>query len=69
LISKGKVEKARAILVKYHAAGNADSPLVEYEMHHIKQSIEQELEMEGMGWSSVSQPIIYIKRPAADKVV
>ncbi|KAJ5378246.1 uncharacterized protein N7496_005655 [Penicillium cataractarum] len=37
LVGKGRVEEARAFLVKYHANGHEDSPLVEHEMQDIQQ--------------------------------
>ena len=37
LVGKGRVEEARAFLVKYHANGDEDSPLVEHEMQDIQQ--------------------------------
>ncbi|KAL4860952.1 hypothetical protein BDV12DRAFT_208647, partial [Aspergillus spectabilis] len=43
LISKGRVEEARQILIKYHAGGDASSPLVAFEMQEIRKSIEEEM--------------------------
>lgn len=40
LWQKGQVDKARAILIKYHGNGNPDSALVKLECEEIKQSIE-----------------------------
>lgn len=40
LWAHGKADKARAILVKYHGAGNEDSALVALECEEIKQSVE-----------------------------
>ena len=42
LASKGRVEKARAILVKHHANGKEDDELVEYEFREIVSTLEQE---------------------------
>jgi len=42
LASKGKVEQARAILVKHHANGKEDDELVEYEFREIVSTLEQE---------------------------
>lgn len=44
LIAHGKREKARQILIKYHAGGDADSPLVEYEMREIESVLLLEAE-------------------------
>lgn len=40
LISKGHLDKARAILTKYHAGGDEHSLLVEFEMTEIERAIE-----------------------------
>lgn len=42
LASKGKYEKARAVLVKHHANGDADDALVEWQYNEIVHTIEQE---------------------------
>jgi MFS family permease len=42
LASKGRVEQARAILVKHHANGKEDDELVEYEFREIVSTLEQE---------------------------
>jgi hypothetical protein len=42
LIANGQSEKARKIFVKYHAGGNENSPLVDFEMTEIAESIEFE---------------------------
>ncbi|KAK7207650.1 general substrate transporter [Myxozyma melibiosi] len=42
LISKGKHAQAREVLVKYHAGGNQDSVLVDFEMEEISRTIELE---------------------------
>ncbi|KAL4807427.1 general substrate transporter [Aspergillus unguis] len=39
LVSKGRVEHARAFFVKYHADGDEDPALVEHEMNDIQQHI------------------------------
>lgn len=41
LMSRGKDEKAFAILAKYHANGNRDDPLVRFEYAEMKASIVQ----------------------------
>lgn len=45
LVSKGKIEEARRILLKYHANGDEiiGGPLVDFEMSEIQSAIEQEV--------------------------
>lgn len=45
LVSKGKEEKARRIITKYHANGDASDPLVNLEMEEIKTALYVEQEM------------------------
>ena len=40
-MSKGKDERALAILAKYHANGDKDDPLVRFEFAEMKASIAQ----------------------------
>ena len=40
-MSKGKDERALAILAKYHANGNEEDPLVRFEFAEMKASIMQ----------------------------
>jgi hypothetical protein len=42
LIKNGKHEQAKAMLIKHHANGAADDPLVEYEYREITSAIEAE---------------------------
>lgn len=42
LISKGKLDQAREFFTKYHAGGDAASPLVEFEMKEIEESLAME---------------------------
>ena len=44
LASKGRLEDARAFLVKYHAGGDEQSPLVEFELEEISQTLALERE-------------------------
>jgi MFS family permease len=44
LVSKGRVDEARAILVKHHGAGDATHPLVDFEMREIEQAVALEKE-------------------------
>ncbi|KFY01250.1 hypothetical protein O988_02847 [Pseudogymnoascus sp. VKM F-3808] len=50
LISKDRDEEAFAVLVKYHAEGDADSVLVKAEMAQIKSTIKIELEHSKQSW-------------------
>lgn len=40
LVKKGREDVARATLAKYHANGDENDPLVEYEMAEIKHGLE-----------------------------
>lgn len=40
LVLKGREEEARKVLVKYHAGGDNNSPLVDFEMREIVEQIE-----------------------------
>lgn len=42
LVKKGKLEQARAILVKHHANGKVDDELVEYEWQEIQEALREE---------------------------
>lgn len=42
LAKKGRIHEARQILVKYHANGKEDDPLVEYEFREILAALEEE---------------------------
>ena len=53
LISKGKPEKALAILAKVHAEGREDDELVQVEFHEIQQTIQLEQEYEKNAWSEL----------------
>ena len=53
LVSKGKIEAARAVLVKYHAGGKEDSALVDFELREITNHLLVEREVSAMGWSKV----------------
>lgn len=51
LVSRGKVEKARAILTSHHAGGDAHSPLVEFELNEIEETLRAESnEMSSTSW-------------------
>ncbi|KAI0690854.1 hexose transporter [Cytidiella melzeri] len=53
LISKGRGEEAFAILVKYHAEGDADSLLVKTEYAEIETALALEKESEKIGWKDL----------------
>lgn len=53
LVGKGRVEAARAILVKHHAGGQEESPLVDFEIHEITGHLLQQREVAAMGWPKV----------------
>jgi sugar porter (SP) family MFS transporter len=49
LIAKGQNDKARDLLVKFHAAGDTSSPLVALEMLQIEEAIRMERNSENQG--------------------
>ncbi|KAG0701572.1 general substrate transporter [Suillus ampliporus] len=54
LVSQGKEERALQVLAYYHADGNAQDPLVEYEFEEIKSAIAFDREVaENVGWLSL----------------
>ncbi|KAF2019199.1 general substrate transporter [Aaosphaeria arxii CBS 175.79] len=50
LVSHDRVEEAEAILVKYHAEGNAESEFVKGEIEQIRTTIQLELEASKRSW-------------------
>ncbi|KAK4200943.1 putative lactose permease [Triangularia verruculosa] len=50
LMSKDRFEEAEAVLVKYHAEGNADSEFVKAEIMEIRTTLEIELEHSKRSW-------------------
>ncbi|KIK54176.1 hypothetical protein GYMLUDRAFT_48970 [Collybiopsis luxurians FD-317 M1] len=53
LVYKGKEEQALKVLAHYHADGNRDDPLVQYEFNEIKNAIEYDREIAAnVGWKS-----------------
>jgi sugar porter (SP) family MFS transporter len=50
LISKDKEEEAAAILIKYHAEGDANSTLVQAEIVQIRETIRTEMEASKQSW-------------------
>ncbi|KPM42164.1 hypothetical protein AK830_g4370 [Neonectria ditissima] len=63
LIAKGKVDKAREILIKYHGEGDPSSELVELECAEIQQAIAKEAE-ENMSWKDFFSSVPNLKRIA-----
>lgn len=53
LIARGKHEKAKRIMAKYHAQGDEDDELVNVEFHEIQQTIALEQEYEKTSWSEL----------------
>ncbi|KAJ3800534.1 hexose transporter [Lentinula aff. detonsa] len=54
LLSKGKNEQALNVLAYYHADGNRDDPLVQYEFNEIKTAIEYDRTVAAnVGWKSL----------------
>ncbi|KAF5322525.1 hypothetical protein D9619_000188 [Psilocybe cf. subviscida] len=53
LISKGRGDEARAILVKYHAEGDETSEFVKAEYFQIETTLELEKEAKKVGWGAL----------------
>ncbi|KAL3454101.1 general substrate transporter [Aspergillus insuetus] len=53
LISKGKVEKARSVLVKYHGNGDENDPFVRWEFAEIRETLRLEQEAAATGWKEL----------------
>lgn len=49
LVKKGKDREAKEILARYHANGNMDDELVNFEIAEIKQALELEEQYESRG--------------------
>ena len=45
LVSKGRLEEARAFFVKYHGGGDPDAPIVAFEMEEIQHTLALEKEV------------------------
>jgi MFS family permease len=50
LISKGRDEQAKRVLVKWHAGGREDDPLVAFEYNEIKEALALESEAANISW-------------------
>ncbi|CAK7205263.1 hypothetical protein SEUCBS139899_008030 [Sporothrix eucalyptigena] len=53
LVSKGRTEEARDFFVRYHAGGDENDALVEFEMSEVTQYLQSEIESSKMKWSSL----------------
>ena len=53
LITKDRTDEAEAILIKYHAEGDASSEFVKAEMTQIKTTLEIEMEAAKMTWGDI----------------
>ena len=53
LISHDRHEEARAILIKYHADGDASSPLVNAEIAQIEETVKIEFEASKKSWADM----------------
>lgn len=53
LVSKGRVQEARTIFVKYHANGDESSSLVDFELEEIHQNLRYEAGASTLGWKEV----------------
>ncbi|EOO03938.1 putative mfs hexose protein [Phaeoacremonium minimum UCRPA7] len=61
LIAKGRLEEAKAILVKYHGEGDPNSELVDFECTEIQHAINKEAEA-NMTWKEFFSSIPNLKR-------
>ncbi|KAG9077698.1 hypothetical protein FS749_010386 [Ceratobasidium sp. UAMH 11750] len=50
LVSKGRDEAARRVLVKWHAGGREDDPLVAFEFNEIKEALSLESQAANVTW-------------------
>ncbi|KAL4904289.1 hypothetical protein BDW74DRAFT_154574 [Aspergillus multicolor] len=53
LVAKGRTEEARALLAKFHTAGEQNHPLIEFEMAEIVRTIELEGRAAETSWSAL----------------
>ena len=53
LVAQERHEEAHAILTKYHAGGDSDSPLVNREMSEIIQAIRNERAASTVNWGTL----------------
>ncbi|OJJ33256.1 hypothetical protein ASPWEDRAFT_53279 [Aspergillus wentii DTO 134E9] len=53
LVSKNREEEALNILAKYHGNGNPDDPVVQFEFHEMKETIEMEINANKTTWRTL----------------
>ncbi|KAL2831635.1 general substrate transporter [Aspergillus pseudoustus] len=53
LISKGKLDQARAVLVKYHGNGNENDAFVQFEFAEIRETLRLEQDAASTGWKEL----------------
>jgi hypothetical protein len=53
LVGKGRTAEARAIFVKFHGAGDENSPLVDHEMKQVQEYLLADAEVASLKWSKV----------------
>ncbi|RDW86084.1 sugar porter family MFS transporter [Aspergillus mulundensis] len=53
LISKGKLDKARAVLTKYHGNGDENDAFVRWEFAEIRETLRMEQEAASTGWTEL----------------
>ncbi|KAF5026958.1 hypothetical protein F66182_988 [Fusarium sp. NRRL 66182] len=53
LVANNRANEAREILVKYHAGGDTNSQLVEFEMNEITNAIEMDKHAQDVSWSAL----------------
>lgn len=53
LIAQGRKEEAERLLARFHTAGDASHPLIQFEMAEIVQTIELESQAAETNWSDL----------------
>jgi len=49
-MARGHVDKARKVLADFHAGGDMNAPLVNFELAEIEAALELEIEMSKTSW-------------------
>ncbi|CAK7207031.1 hypothetical protein SEUCBS139899_009839 [Sporothrix eucalyptigena] len=62
LYSKGREDEARQIFVKYHAGGDENSALVDFEMEQIREYFESDVENSKLKWTALWKSVADRKR-------
>lgn len=62
LVAQDRHEEALQILIKYHAEGDASSPLVAEEFHEIGRTIQREKEVTKQPWKELFTTSVNIRR-------